>query len=61
MVHVTDAIVALNVSRLFEAFVDDDAIGARYQREISEGGVLMAVEWARKIRESDSGEAEAFF
>ncbi len=60
-VHVTDEIVALNINRMVDAFVGAKWSLDDHRDAISDGGEVMAVERASKVREGPQDDAAAFF
>jgi tetratricopeptide (TPR) repeat protein len=61
MTHVTDEIVALNINRMVDAFVQSEWSIDDHREAIEAGGELMAVERAAAMREGSADEAREFF
>ncbi len=59
--HVTDEIVALNINRMVDAFVGTDWTIGNHRDAIEQGGMMMAVERAEKVRLGSYDAAKEFF
>ncbi len=59
--HVTDEIVAVNINRMVDAYVETKWTLADHQSAIEQGGALMAVERAAQVRQESRADAETFF
>ncbi len=61
LTHVTDEIVALNVGRMIDSFIETDTNMDDLADEIKEGGLVVALERARRIRTGSPKLAGEFF
>lgn len=59
--HVTDEIVAVNVGRMIDAYVRNEHSSEDLRSQIEAGGLAVAVEKARSLRQGSSDVARQFF
>lgn len=60
-IHVNEEIVALNVDRMIDAFANSEWDADAVREEIATGGVTIAIERAKRVREEAAEIGEAFF